>query len=832
MPNESVFPVSPDEWAVINQQRVITAQINRDVVKVGAVYLRQSSKIPANDNWATIKYLDTNLADWVDSENHRFANVGFNLQQGWVDIDVDSEDSEYNRCIHQALQHVGVDCRLAFGRLSAGVPKHFLVQLSEEEAKNFDEFKKFQPQPVIIKGKRLATELRSTPVGAKEPDAKQTVVPGSLYGDRSRYDISVWWNGRGNIARSLSEITSSSTRICPASHIIRAIAIGTILYAIKPHWVSGTRQITSLKFNGWLARLVGESHDINNSEQLAAHVYCPIDEDLIAESILNLVCTTTRDDESRMRIRNYYEARGKLERNPDAKIPGWPALKELLGEELVLAIRAVCLPGADVSILMKLIERYIYEETTGRYIDRERFKSAQQHFIHAADDLYRRHKPDTIMLKKPMEAFKSFEMSKMRKSVGVADLYPLKPPGEIFRFSRSKGPVADEFEGDDSHLVFNIWRGWDHKPTNSLSRELLCECELKLDRVLAWLTCDRKEQIGWIKSWIAWTLQFPGDKQQIAWVVVGGQGVGKSFVGNVFCNAIFGSLHGMVSGKIIGERFSVSPFIGKMFVFADEVRFKGQQSIDEIKLLIRNIRTHGEQKGIDARDYNIFARLMFASNNADIHIGQANMLDRALFYTKAYTPEFMGISQIQFNEWTLQHKPFFDEFGQFLQRSDVREHYMHLFMNMKVNRHAIEDIKWSSSREADIMLHNISGPRKIAKVIIEEGRVFEGLDISTPFSQYEFTREVTELCKKMNENIRAAYVFEEFNKLGMLEQVTVNRVHKFRFKWMIGDLTTKFGDAIGIMLEPRFEFGPGDYGPNTNDGVKPIMWRGQKRDRF
>ena len=68
-------------------------------------------------------------------------------------------------------------------------------------------------------------------------------------------------------------------------------------------------------------------------------------------------------------------------------------------------------------------------------------------------------------------------------------------------------------------------------------------------------------------------------------MVVGGQGVGKSFIGNVFCNALFGSLHGMVNGKQIGEKFSVSPFLGKMFVFADEVRMKSGSAVKKIRLL-------------------------------------------------------------------------------------------------------------------------------------------------------------------------------------------------------------------------------------------------------
>src|SRR5215472_948982 len=226
---ELPLPLTPDDWQVIHQQRVITAQINKEVVKVGAIFLRSTSKIPVNDNWADSKYLDTNLQSWVDDDTLRYSNVGFNLQQGWVDVDVDGDDSEYNRCIYSALNHVGIDTRLAFGRMSFGVPRHFLVQLPEEESRSFDELKKFEPREIRLKDLRFRTELRSTPVGAKGGDAKQTVVPGSLYGKDNRYDVSVWWDEHGSVAKTVQQVAQTSNRITTFDEVLRAIAFGTIL---------------------------------------------------------------------------------------------------------------------------------------------------------------------------------------------------------------------------------------------------------------------------------------------------------------------------------------------------------------------------------------------------------------------------------------------------------------------------------------------------------------------------------------------------------------------------------------------------------------------------
>ena len=825
---EQLSLLSPDDWVGINEQRAITTLVNRDIVKVGAVYLRPTSKVPVNDNWSASKYLDTDLRDWIDNELYRFSNVGFNLQQGWVDIDVDGDDTEYNKCIHSAMQHVGVDCRLAFGRKSAGVPRHFLVQLSEEESRSFDEFKQFEPKAIRIRNQRFYTDIRSGTESSD--DAKQTVVPGSLYGDRDGVDVSVWWTDRGRIAKSLGELTQTSPRATPFNWLIRAIAFGTILYLIKPQWVPGIRQDTALKFNGWLARIVDESFAINNSEQLSQEVHCPIDHDDIAQSLLDFICRETSDDEAYMRKRTYKDARDKLSRNPDARIPGWPSMKALFGEEIVAALRAICAPGTDTNVLMQLVEQYVYDDSNGLYIDRYRHKRGDWPYAHSAEDLYRRHKSDVIMLGgKPKEAFKSFEMSKMRVRVGSADLYPQQEPLSIFRVTRSGKFVGEDYEGE-ARLIYNHWTDWDHKPPTTVNIPKLKQCEEKLDKVLAWLTCNNREQAQWIKEWFGWTIQHPGEKQQIAWVVVGGQGVGKSFIGTAFAKSLFGRSYGMVNGKQIGERFSVSPFMGKMFVFADEVKFKSHNAIDELKLLIRNVQTHGEQKGLDSRDYNIYARLMFASNNMDVRISESNTVDRALFFTKAYTPEFMGTSQQEFNRWTLTHKTFFDEFADFLTEDSTREHYQQIFQHIPVNRHNLESLRLSSSSDPDIVASNMSNPRKVAKFIVENGAILEDLDISTPFVDVDFMRSVSELIKTLNINTNPRSVLTEFDTLGMLELVTIKgKGIQRRFKWHIGTLTEKFGEAIGVDIAPRFEFGPGDFGPNTHDGTKVAKWKGSSR---
>ena len=831
------IPLSITDLEILNEQRAVTNEINAGLIQVGAIYLKPKSKLPVAEDWAARKYLDTKLQDWIDDPDLLFTNVGFNLQLGWVDIDIDSSDPNYNRCIQAALKHLGIDARFAFGRRSVGVPTHFFVQLTDEDAANYEELKRFEPREIRIGNERHKVQLRTSVSAANkrqmEMSAQQTVMPGSIYTDKvdsNGTDISVWWTSDGRIARMASEVASTTSRRVTYRELIRAIAFGSILYLIRPHWQEGNRQNTAIRLFGWLARVVDEGASVNNSEQLADEVFCPIDCNETAESLIELICHETGDDEPHMRKRTFLDAHRKLEQNPDAKIPGWPSMEAMFGVEVTRGLRSIVAPGADISVLSKLIDRYVYNDANGNYIDRDRFCQRLEQFEYPNSDLYQRHKPETIIIAgKPREAFKSFEMSKSRVAVQTSDMFPDHQAGSILRRSSVRGIVPDGYQ-DDSHLVFNTWAGWAVKPCAIVNPELMYKCETSLNKVLGYLTCQNELQVDWIKNWIAYTIQHPGDKQQIAWIALGGQGVGKSFIGDIFCRSLFRDLHGMVNGKLVGERFSISPFINKMLVFVDEARFRGQAAVDEVKMMVRSVTMNGEQKNQDARSYNIYARMIFASNRLDIGISQQDTIDRALYITKAHTAEQMGMAQQDFLAWSNSLKPMFTEFSDMLRDHNAIEHSMHMFTHRSVTKSAVENVIGSAATDADVILHGLSSSRKLAKEIIENGAALEDQDISTPFSPPEFMMFATEFCKKVGINrVPASSILDEFKTLQMLESIGSG---KLRFKWKIGELHTKFGEAIGVKLTPQFMFTESDYGPNDNDGSQPVPWKGMRRFKF
>lgn len=830
------FNLRDEDKALVYKQRAITQQVNNTLVQVGAVWLKPSVKHPFDEEgWTRSMKGDVNLQSWIDDEQHRPLNVGFNLQLGWVDVDIDASDPEFNECIIAAMDYLKIDTRLRFGRKSVGCPTHVLVQLGEEESANFDALQRFEPKEFRLNGERFHVQLRSYSTNVSEKNlnkvAKQTVMPGSIYLSKKvsgEYDVSVWYKD-GRVAENVHELAQTTPRRVNFNELVRAITFGTFLYVIRHHWVEGSRQSTAQKVTGWLARVVADSQAMNNHEVVSSDVFCPVDTDDIAESLIHFVCDYLGDDEKHMRARAYRDACEKLNRNPDARVPGWPAMEQMLGGEMTNALRTVFTPGSDVSVLTVMAERYIYDESDNRYIDRHRHKSFGN-FVHEGSELERRHKGDVIRISgKPREAFKVFESSDMRKRVGMRDMFPDLQVGGIFRINSLNEVIPDDEDSDDSAMpVFNTWRGWPVQPTAVVNPVVMEQCERLIKRTLALLTRDNLNQVEWVLDWIAWIFQNPGTKQQIAWVVVGGQGVGKSFVGNVFMKALMGRLWGTASPNIIeNNKFNVGPFKDAMFVFIDEAKFHGESGTDEIKKLIRSTDVPGMEKFEEARNYNIFARMMFASNRFDVNIGQRDARDRALFYTRAYDKDHLGMGDNEFRTWSETLKPFFDEFDAALKQREVREHFVRMFMDRKLDKHTIESVKYSSSSDPEIVESNMGWPRRIAKYIVEDGRILEDLSIDYPFTMPDFNKRVGEVCKELGmSNVVAQRVYNEFAEHNLIERFSYKNKIYLRFKYKYGTLIEEFGRAISATMDRRYEFTDQDLGVNTTTTDDRIPWKG------
>ena len=151
--------------------------------------------------------------------------------------------------------------------------------------------------------------------------------------------------------------------------------------------------------------------------------------------------------------------------------------------------------------------------------------------------------------------------------------------------------------------------------------------------------------------------KYPADKPQVCPIIVGGQGIGKSVLGETLMAALFGEMAGSADAASLADnKFLITPFIGKLITFIDEVRLENTGSINTIKKLVRADYVSGQVKFGHQRDYYIPSRLLIASNSPDIGLSPADAADRAFFFIVSYTAENKRMTDREFQTWAISLK--------------------------------------------------------------------------------------------------------------------------------------------------------------------------------
>jgi hypothetical protein len=181
-----------------------------------------------------------------------------------------------------------------------------------------------------------------------------------------------------------------------------------------------------------------------------------------------------------------------------------------------------------------------------------------------------------------------------------------------------RNPERREYEevifspGSSSNQHFNLWQGFPIRPVQSD----------KADRFLAHIDenmAGGNDEIGkHIKALMADAIQNPGSRPGVALVLLGDQGVGKSFFAEQF-----GSLFGPHYTTIHNPRHVFGDFNASLcqmlMVFVDEVTWVGdERSQGILKGLITAPSINIERKGVDASPVQNFARFILASNSPQV----------------------------------------------------------------------------------------------------------------------------------------------------------------------------------------------------------------------
>jgi hypothetical protein len=276
------------------------------------------------------------------------------------------------------------------------------------------------------------------------------------------------------------------------------------------------------------------------------------------------------------------------------------------------------------------------------------------------------------------------------------------------------------------------------------------------------------------------------------------------------------------------NKFLITPFIGKLITFIDEVRLESVGAINTIKKLVRSDLVSGEVKFGHQHDWYIPSRLVIASNSPDIGLTSQDAADRAFFFIMSWTAENKRMTDKEFLEWSLTLKPFYAEFVKALDSVAFKQHLMRYFMEVEVERAELEDLKYSSRDDENVIKATMSKAREVARAIVADARVMQGNDITSWFN-IAALREAIKRVDGSRTKVEASQVLLEFERAGVLIR---ERGDYSRFKYRYGTLLQMMGAAHSLEIIPSWDYKPDDWGENevlSPNGAPE--WRGNKQKR-
>ncbi|TVO53074.1 primase-helicase family protein [Denitromonas halophila] len=191
------------------------------------------------------------------------------------------------------------------------------------------------------------------------------------------------------------------------------------------------------------------------------------------------------------------------------------------------------------------------------------------------------------------------------KSANLADVWLRAPQRRQYPNGIALLPGMEAPEG-----VYNLWRGFGIEPDRSTKKAAPLLWHLR-NVVCA----GNHDHFLYLLGWMARCVQHPAKPAEVAIVMRGGRGTGKSTVGRWMCR-LFGP-HGM---HVLHSRHLVGTFNahlrGVCMLFADEAFFAGdRQGADVLKGLVTEPTLTIERKGVDAYTAPNRLKIMMASNS-------------------------------------------------------------------------------------------------------------------------------------------------------------------------------------------------------------------------
>ena len=501
--------------------------------------------------------------------------------------------------------------------------------------------------------------------------------------------------------------------------------------------------------------------------------------------------------------------------------------RDTFGVQAKVGIRRAFRAGIDLDVIERFAEQYIFDSSEHLYVDKESLLRGLPH-EHKRDDLINQYENATIFVGgKPKNPFRLYSASSLRTDVQRREFFPGEEPGALLRFSRVHGLLRGDERKPDDYSVLNTFSGFAIKPIATPDPAIMSTAISMLDRVLGLLTQDNDAQILYLKKFIAHIAQYPAVKPQVCPIIVGGQGIGKSVLGEALMASLFGEMAGSADAASLADnKFLITPFIGKLITFIDEVRLENTGSINTIKKLVRSDSVSGQVKFGHQRDYYVPSRLLIASNSPDIGLSPADAADRAFFFIISFTAENKGMTDRDFQTWAISLKPFYLAFTEALKTVVFRQHLMRYFHDIEVNRSELENLEHSSRNDESVIKATMPKAREVARQIVAEAHVIWAQDITAWWNPTNL-REAIRRVEGQHSRVEAGSVIAEYERAGVVEKVSGGY---YRFKWGYGRLCEKLGEAHNLVLHAVWPAQPGaDWEENDVQSINGSPpWRGLK----
>ena len=160
-----------------------------------------------------------------------------------------------------------------------------------------------------------------------------------------------------------------------------------------------------------------------------------------------------------------------------------------------MGIRRAFRAGLDLDMIEMLAERYIYDETSHHYLDRENSLVQELHFEHSKDDLVSRwdNEPFFINGKRhnPFRIYAGSQPKNRREAQG--NFSPATSRGRSLRYSPLHGDQSRaENRYGDEYRCLNVFPGFKIKPIATPDPVTMAAAISMLDKMLALLTQDQR----------------------------------------------------------------------------------------------------------------------------------------------------------------------------------------------------------------------------------------------------------------------------------------------------------------------------------------------------